>query len=108
MILAYHSILSVYGFWLPNDPRGSWSEFVGSWELLRFGKATTATTRESLVRVPHDNQLREDAKMALKHPPVRLFDEQIRAVARRLSPTRSSMSQGTRRKRAYAGNSGGL
>lgn len=26
----YHLIISGYGFWLPNDPRGSWSEFVGA------------------------------------------------------------------------------
>jgi hypothetical protein len=37
MVLAYHLIFSMYGFWLPNDPRGSWSEFVASWELFRFG-----------------------------------------------------------------------
>ena len=39
MIVGYHVIFGVYGFWLPNDPRGSWSEFVASWELARFGKA---------------------------------------------------------------------
>src|SRR4051812_43899841 len=33
MIVGYHVIFSTYGFWLPNDPRGSWSDFVGSWEL---------------------------------------------------------------------------
>jgi len=27
MVIAYHAIFSTYGFWLPNDPRGSWSEF---------------------------------------------------------------------------------
>ena len=40
MVLASHLIISAYGFWLPNDPRGSWSDFVGSWELLKFGPAT--------------------------------------------------------------------
>jgi len=39
MIRAYHAIFTAYGFWLPNDPRGSWSDFVGSWELFRFGPA---------------------------------------------------------------------
>ncbi len=34
MIVAYHSIFCAYGFWLPNDPRGSWSDFVGAWELF--------------------------------------------------------------------------
>jgi len=34
MVRAYHVIFGMYGFWLPNDERGSWSDFVGSWELL--------------------------------------------------------------------------
>ena len=40
MIHGYHVILPMYGFWLPNDPRGSWSEFVRKWELTRFGDGT--------------------------------------------------------------------
>lgn len=40
MVHAYHVILPMYGFWLPNDPRGSWSDFVASWELARFGETT--------------------------------------------------------------------
>lgn len=27
MIYAFHAICGLYGFWLPNDPRGSWSDF---------------------------------------------------------------------------------
>src|SRR4051812_12189378 len=73
MVLAYHGIFTAYGFWLPNDPRGSWSDFVGAWELLRFGKATKVTERRSLASAPHDRALRLAAKEALKYPPV-LFD----------------------------------
>ena len=47
MVLAYHVIFSIYGFWLPNDPRGSWSEFVGAWELVRYGTSTKTNTRRS-------------------------------------------------------------
>ena len=47
MIRASHVIFSAYGFWLPNDPRGSWSDFVGSWELQRFGPATKVNVRHS-------------------------------------------------------------
>lgn len=36
MIHGYHLIWGAYGFWLPNDPRGSWSDFVYSWELERL------------------------------------------------------------------------
>jgi hypothetical protein len=38
MVIASHVIVGMYGFWLPNDERGSWSDFIGSWELLRFAK----------------------------------------------------------------------
>ena len=36
-VLAYHAIFTAYGFWLPNDPRGSWSSYVRSWELFLAG-----------------------------------------------------------------------
>ena len=81
-MLAAHVILTTYGFWLPNDPRGSWSDFVAAWELLRFGKATKVTTRQSVAHVPHNQQLRREAKQALKYPPVLLTGIQARAVAR--------------------------
>ncbi len=81
MALAYHVIFGTYGFWLPNDPRGSWSTFVGSWELFRFGKATKVTDRRSLARRPHDQTARKAAKEALQHPPVVLTGTQALAVA---------------------------
>lgn len=40
MVLTYHVVISFYGFWLPNDPRGSNSTFVRSSRLLPFGPAT--------------------------------------------------------------------
>ena len=82
MVLAYHAIWGAYGFWLPNDPRGSWSEFVGSWELFRFGPATKVHTARSLARDEHDVARRLAAKSALKHPAVQLTGLQARAVGR--------------------------
>jgi len=82
MILGHHLIMSAYGFWLPNDPRGSWSDFVGSWELFRFGPATKTDVRHSVAARPHDRALRLAAKQALKYPPVRFSGLQARAVAR--------------------------
>src|SRR5262245_24214824 len=81
MILAYHVILSAYGFWLPNDPRGSWSEFVGAWELFRYGRATKIDTRESVAHVPHNRDQRFAAKGALKYAPVLYSGAQARAIA---------------------------
>jgi len=82
MILGYHVIFGTYGFWLPNDPRGSWSDFVGSWELFRFGPATTTDTRTSVAGQPHDRAAREAAKQALKYPPVIFNGEQALAAGR--------------------------
>jgi REP element-mobilizing transposase RayT len=81
-VRAYHLILTFYGFWLPNDPRGSSSDFVRAWELLPFGKTTRVTTRRSLARDPHDRDLRRRAKEELARPPVVLNGIQARAVAR--------------------------
>src|SRR3954454_16456949 len=80
MVLAYHVSLSFYGFWLPNDPRGSWSDFVASWELFRYGPATKVSTRQSVAHVWHDRQRRLAAKRTLKYPPVLLSGAQARAV----------------------------
>src|SRR4051794_11858810 len=80
-VLAYHLILTVYGFWLPNDPRGSWSDFVRSWELARFGRATTTDQRRSLACDEHDRALRLAAKSALVREPVHFTGVQARAVA---------------------------
>jgi REP element-mobilizing transposase RayT len=78
--LAFHIVFGTYGFWLPNDPRGSWSRYVGSRKLREFGPATKVTTRESLAGKPHDIQKRLTAKQALKYPEVVLTGHQAKAV----------------------------
>jgi REP element-mobilizing transposase RayT len=83
VILAYHVILSAYGFWLPNDPRGSWSDFCAAWELLRYGgKATKVETTRSVARVKHDRAKRLEMKIHLKRASVRWTGRQARAIAR--------------------------
>ena len=81
MVRWYHLIITAYGFWLPNDPRGSWSEFVGSWELWKFGDATKTDAKRSLAHDSHDVQHRLAAKNALKYPIVRFNEEQRLAIA---------------------------
>jgi REP element-mobilizing transposase RayT len=82
MVIGSHLILSAYGFWLPNDPRGSWSEFVGAWELVRFGRATKVHTVASVAAAPHDVAARRAAKAALQYPEVHFSGAQARAVGR--------------------------
>ncbi len=81
MVIAYHAIFTAYGFWLPNDPRGSWSDYIRSWELLRFGRATKTDERHSLARTPHDNHLRQQAKQALKYEPVSFSGRQALSIS---------------------------
>jgi REP element-mobilizing transposase RayT len=82
MVLGYHVIFGAYGFWLPNDPRGSWSDFVGSWELWRYGRATKTTETHSLAARDHNVGQRLAAKEALKYPAVTFTGIQARAIGR--------------------------
>jgi REP element-mobilizing transposase RayT len=82
MVLAYHVIFGAYGFWLPNDPRGSWSDFVAAWELFQFGgPATTTTERRSVAGRSHNRALRKATKEHLKYPAVVFNDDQVMSIA---------------------------
>jgi len=81
MVRAYHVIFTAYGFWLPNDPRGSWSDYVRRWEILRFGRATKTDQRRSLARDEHDHRQRRAAKRALRYRPVSFTGRQALSVA---------------------------
>ena len=81
MVLGYHVIFTAYGFWLPNDPRGSWSDLVRSWELARFGPATKVGVRRSVAGVRHDWEARQEAKGALRYLPVSFCGRQCVAIA---------------------------
>jgi REP element-mobilizing transposase RayT len=76
MILGFHSIIGMYGFWLPNDPRGSGSDYVANYELYRYGPATKTTSRRSVAAVPHDHAARLAAKETLDWPAVKLTAKQ--------------------------------
>jgi REP element-mobilizing transposase RayT len=82
MVRAYHSTLTTYGFWLSNDSRGSWSDFVRSFDLYLTGAATKTDETQSLARRPLDRVQRAEARAALRYPVVRLNVEQIECVAR--------------------------
>jgi REP element-mobilizing transposase RayT len=81
-MIAFHGIFGAYGFWLPNDPRGSWSQWVGSWDLFRYGRANPVNARHSLAHVEHDRRARIEAKQALRFQPVTFTGEQALAIAR--------------------------
>ncbi len=81
MVLAYHVILSAYGFWLPNDERGSWSEFVRAYELAVLGPAMKTNTRRSVAGRRFDLARRAAMRAALARQPVVFDGRQARAIA---------------------------
>ena len=81
MVIACHCIFGAYGFWLPNDPRGSGSSYVASWELFRYGPATKTRGRRSVADRPHDRPARQTAKQSLAFQPVTLTGSQALIVA---------------------------
>ena len=80
MILAYHSIFGMYGFWLPNDPRGSGSDYIASWELLRYGPATKTDSRRSVAHRPLPPNWQCEAKTALQWPPASVTGRQALSI----------------------------
>jgi len=81
MVIGYHIIIGAYGFWLPNDPRGSWSTEVWARHLRPFGPASKVDARHSLVSRKHDQARRLEAKRQLRYPPVKFSGVQARTVA---------------------------
>lgn len=81
MILAYHLIISAYGFWLPNDERGSWSEFVHAYELEKFGPATKINTRRSVAARQYDPTRRASMRATLVRKPVNFTGIQAKSIA---------------------------
>ena len=81
MVLGYHITIGTYGFWLPNDPRGSGSSYVGAKHLWPFGDATGLDDRRrSVARQPHDWRRRLKAKRHLKYPAVQFTGIQAKAI----------------------------
>ena len=81
-IVATHCIWGAYGFWLPNDPRGSGSSYVGSHAIWKVGgDAMLIATDRSVAGKKHDFALRMAGKAALRKPAMRFDTEQIAAIA---------------------------
>jgi REP element-mobilizing transposase RayT len=78
VVVGHHLIWTVYGWWLPNDPRGSTSHEIRVEPIARLGelhqgrKPVQPTTAE--LRAFY-----EEAKQVLAHE-IRTFDEQDVAV----------------------------
>jgi REP element-mobilizing transposase RayT len=84
VILAFHSIFSSYGFWLPNEERGSRSTFVANWELFRYGPATKVDVRYSVAKRSYDRDRKRAMRETMTHEPVRFTGAEARIVGQSL------------------------
>jgi len=80
LVAGYHLIWTCYGWWLPNDPRGSTSTSVRKVELhdlgeLHYGRKRLQPSRQ-VVREFYD-----EAQSRLKHKLLTLDDAELLAVA---------------------------
>jgi REP element-mobilizing transposase RayT len=80
LILGFHVVATMYGFWLPNDPRGSGSDFVRADHLRKWGPATQVTHARPVAAVPHDIEVRMMAKEDLMYEPVAVTGIHARSI----------------------------
>jgi REP element-mobilizing transposase RayT len=80
MVIASHAVFAAYGFWPPNDQRGSWSDHVWAEHLKPFGEPNKVSTRKSLAHVRHDRAVNSAIREAMKYPPVQFNGEQRLAI----------------------------
>jgi REP element-mobilizing transposase RayT len=80
MVIAHHLIWTVYGSWLPNDPRGSGSKTVHNDVLAELGELHKGRKRVQ----PSGREIREFYKQAaplLKHPLLTFNEAQRTEIA---------------------------
>ncbi len=81
IVIAHHLIWTVYGWWLPNDPRGSGSKIVRNSSLselgdLHYGRKTNQPSG-SEVRAFYNR-----ARPLLRHPLLKLTGNEVTTAAR--------------------------
>jgi REP element-mobilizing transposase RayT len=81
MIVGHHLIWTVYGYWLPNDPRGSMSQEIRSASIGELGDLHYGRKRmQPAGRVL--NEFRERASDVLKHPLLILDEGEVATIAK--------------------------
>jgi REP element-mobilizing transposase RayT len=79
-VAAYHLIWTIYGYWLPNDPRGSSSRVIRSDVIGELGQLHYGRKKIQ----PASKDLRAfflRARAVLKHPVVEFNDAEIEVLA---------------------------
>lgn len=80
MVIGYHLVWTAYGWWLPNDPRGSMSRHIASDVIAQLGELHYGRKRVQ----PASRDIRsfyERAQEVLKFPLLRFSDPERVAIA---------------------------
>ena len=76
MIAGYHLVWTAYGWWLPNDPRGSSSHEIRCAEIVGLGELHHG--RKKVQPAAGDiRNFYEAARRILKHPLLKFTDDEI-------------------------------
>lgn len=80
MVAAYHLIWTAYGWWLPNDPRGSMShairqDIIAELGELHYGRQKVQPAGKLL------RKFYEAARLVLKHELLALTDTEVQIIA---------------------------
>ncbi len=80
MVIAHHLIWTVYGYWLPNDPRGSHSRIVRNDVIAELGELHFGRKRvQPMGRVVQ--RFREQATAVLQHPLLQFDAAEVEEIA---------------------------
>jgi REP-associated tyrosine transposase len=84
IVIAYHLIWTLYGWWLPNDPRGSGSKTIASDIFAELGELHHGRKR---IQPPRKiiHGFCEQAASRLNHPLLTFQPAQFESVARAIS-----------------------
>jgi REP element-mobilizing transposase RayT len=84
MIYGYHLLWTAYGWWLPNDPRGSMSQRVLAENIIDLGELHYGRKKIQPAGWVL-NQFREAAALVLRHEVLRFEAEQVAVIANAFS-----------------------
>ncbi len=88
LVIAYHLIWTAYGFWLPNDPRGSTSKNIASDVIAELGELHHG--RRKIQPSSHAiREFREQARGVLKFPLLQFSPQDVCVIGAEFSEAAS-------------------
>jgi len=80
MVVGYHLVWTAYGWWLPNDPRGSWSSEIRVEPIKPLGELHYGRKAQQ-PRSAEVRRFYEQAQDVLAHPLLTFGDAEIAIIA---------------------------